>query len=163
MTHDQKIEIARIFGAHSEIFGKSFSEPALRLLVESLSDLHFGDVKHVLMNWVKTEKHFPMPSDIREKLKTSVTSADLGRDIASRILLSVTLDGWTNPDRARARMGEIAWAVVQREGGWDTVCRTMSEECKTTAYAQLRDLSETIAKVKSADLPGEELLKLEKT
>ena len=141
-----KQEIIATYGQLAMIYGKQLSPQALVLMVDSLDDLAPGDVLRVLREWVKRNKSFPMPSDLREAITPVVSDLDDGRDIASRVIKSIARYGWNNPEAAKNYIGEIGWECVSRMGGWVTLCQELSDENRGILVAHIRDLAVTLKK-----------------
>jgi hypothetical protein len=119
---------------------------ALNAFYEAVSDLPHDQVLRVLKDWLKTDKGFPYPSQIREKVQPEITDEDDAQDVASLIIANVGRCGYTNPEKARQRVGELGWAVVERMGGWKHLCEVLTHENEGMFRAQIRDLAETTSK-----------------
>jgi len=141
-----KQKIITTYSQLAMIYGKQLTPEALVLMADSLDDLHPEAVLGVLRDWVKHNKAFPMPSEIRESLSPKTTDLDDGRDIASRVIKSVSRFGWNQPLQAKLYIGEIGWECVSRMGGWVTLCQELSDENKGILVAQIRDLAVTLKK-----------------
>jgi hypothetical protein len=141
-----KQEQVALYGQLAMIYGKQLTPQALVLMVDALNDLPGNAVLEVMRSWVKKQKHFPMPSDIREALSPSTDAADDGRDIASRVIGAVSKFGSYQSTGAREYIGEIGWECVKRFGGWVTICSELTEENKGILNAQIRDLAMTLKK-----------------
>jgi len=146
MTNEQKMHISEVLMARAEISGRVLSKPAIRMMIEDLSDLPFEAVYRVLQGWGKHSSDFPSPAKIRERLAPETSDADDGRDIASRVIGAVSKFGWNQPLQAKLYIGEIGWECVSRIGGWVTFCSELNDENKGIYNAQIRDLSMTLKK-----------------
>jgi hypothetical protein len=141
-----KQQIITTYSQLAMIYGKQLTPEALVLMADSLDDLHPQAVLKILKDWVKGNKAFPMPSEIREKITPQTNDADDGRDIASRAIKAVAKFGWNQPLQAKLYIGEIGWECVSRMGGWTTFCAELNEENKGIYNAQIRDLAITLKK-----------------
>lgn len=141
-----KQEQVALYGQLAMIYGKQLTPQALIMMVDALEDLPARAVLDVMTGWVKKQKHFPMPSDIREALTPSTDIADDGRDIASKVIGAVSKFGSYRSTEAREWIGQIGWECVQRMGGWSTICAELTDENKGIFFAQIRDLSMTLKK-----------------
>ncbi|NDE91614.1 MAG: hypothetical protein EB059_10880 [Alphaproteobacteria bacterium] len=141
-----KQEQVALYGQLAMIYGKQLTPQALVMMVDALDDLPGGAVIQVMKAWVKKQKHFPMPSDIRESLSPTTDAADDGRDIASRVIAAVSKFGSYQAEAAKNHIGEIGWECVQRMGGWKTFCSELTEDTKGIFNAQIRDLAMTLKK-----------------
>lgn len=143
---NSKQEQVALYGQLAMIYGKQLTPQALVMMVDALEDLPAVAVIEVMRGWVKKQKHFPMPSDIREALMPTTDSADEGRDIASMVIKAVSRFGSYQAEQAKNAIGEIGWECVQRMGGWKTFCAELTEDNKGILNAQIRDLAMTLKK-----------------
>ena len=149
MTNEQKQKLAMTLGVMGEYYSRQFSAPALRMMIDDLSDLSFDAVETSINQWRRDPKckGFPMPSDIRARILPNTESPeDVGRIIAAKILERTRLDGYTNADRAKERIGELGWLVVQRMGGWQKLCEDIGPHNENTFHSRLRDLAVSLYK-----------------
>jgi len=130
----------------AEVTGKTFSQAAIIHMVESIDDLEFQSVANALKNWSRTERNFPHPSDIREKVMPELNPEDDAQDVASLILSGIGRYGYTNADRARTYIGELGWVTVARMGGWKHLCESVTIQNENSYRAQIRDLARTITR-----------------
>jgi hypothetical protein len=124
--------------------GREMNEMLLSGYMNAISDLDQGQVLDALKSWLRTNKGFPHPADIREKVMPEINPADDALDVANLIITSVGKYGWTNPDQARAFMGELGWTTVTRMGGWRHLCETLTQDNETTFRAQIKNYAETV-------------------
>lgn len=146
MTQEQKATLAKMFAVRAELSGSSFSQAAIIQMVEDTSDLDFLRVVDELQKWGKTETTFPHPAKLRAKVMPEMNQDDNAVMVANLIMKSISMDGYTNPDRAKQRMGSLAWEVVNKFGGWQTLCETTNSDNMGTVRAQLRGLALTTHK-----------------
>lgn len=146
MTNEQKKIIAAIFTVRAELTGKTFSQNAIRVMIEDLEGLEFDEILFILRDWGKKETSFPYPALIHEKLNPETSSREDGLHVANLIINCVSSCGYTNPEIARFKMGGLAWEVVRLMGGWKHICETTTLENENTLRAQIRDYAETISK-----------------
>lgn len=82
---------------------------------------------------VDTEEVFPTIAHFKRYMKQDFLSdEEKGQQIASLIEVAIGRFGYYRPDEARRFLGEAAWCVVNKSGGWHVVCeidydRIMSE------------------------------------
>jgi hypothetical protein len=144
MSQTQAIKEALI--ALATIAGKELTEIALNAFMKALSDLDQDAVIVALEGWLRTGKGFPYPADIREKISPELTGDDDAQYVSNMIINAVGKDGYTNQERAKGRIGELGWAVVEASGGWKHLCETLNQANETTVKAQLRELCKTVYK-----------------
>ncbi len=98
---------------------------------------------------------FPIPphSIMAEFLPKEASPEHLAKEAAGRILQAVSKFGWPNPNEAQAFIGELGWRVVERFGGWSTVCANLGVSMSTdTFYAQARDLCRSTLELGAAGI-----------
>lgn len=146
MTTTEKAHLCEILPVMAEIAGVSFSTAAIIMMVESMNDLEYSSVIETLTNWQRTEKKFPHPSDIRAKVMPEIDSKDTAIEVANLIITCVSKYGYNNPETARAKMGELAWATVQRMSGWKHLCESLTIDNEGMIRAQIRAMAEVVSK-----------------
>lgn len=146
MTNEQKANLIKMFAVRAELAGKVFSTAALVQMVEDICDLNYTQIEKTVMAWGRTERGFPFPADIRNKLMPVMNHEDDGQEIANLIMKSISQDGYTNSERAKNKIGELGWEVVQRMGGWQHLCEVITNDNESTFRAQIRDFAETVSK-----------------
>lgn len=126
--------------------GREMNEMLLNGYMEAVSDLDQEQVLDTLKSWLRTNKGFPHPADIRAKVMPELNPEDNAQDAANLAIACVSRYGYTNPEKARASMGELAWAVVHRMGGWQHLCETLNNQNEGMFRAQIRNLAEVVSK-----------------
>lgn len=87
---------------------------------------------------------FPAPARLNEYLRPQTSKDARAQEIASRIRESISKFGYTNPEEAKAYIGEIGWTVVKRFGGWQSLCEDAGVSLNVdTLYAQSRELAKS--------------------
>ena len=128
-------------------YNRTLSKPLLNMYLEDLEDLPPAAILEAYRAWRRNAKNtqFPLPAQIRNMIQPEVDDDSLAKDAASRILEAVVKFGWNNPTEAKAYVGDLAWAVVVRFGGWDYVSRNMGTANLNigTFQAQARDIAKT--------------------
>lgn len=126
------------------IAGKELNEFALEAFMDALSDLDGEAVLESLKNWTRTNKGFPYPADIREKVMPEIKPEDDAQDVANLVIAAVGRFGYTNPDRAQEHVGELGWETITRMGGWKHLCETLNHQNENTYRAQIRDYASAV-------------------
>ena len=143
-----KTEYVKIVFALGEYYGKQLTENQLEMYSEDLMNLTPEELVFAIKAYRQNpdNKFFPLPGQLIGIIKPPMTATDEANEVASAILNSIGKDGHTNPERAKDRMGNLAWEVVQRMGGWLHLCETVSPQNEGMFRAQIRGLSETVSK-----------------
>ena len=125
----------------------------LLMYVEDLSDLAEQDVINAYQIYRKNprNKTAPLPSAIREIVRPEIDDETYAISTASLVLEAVSRFGWSDPTKARAHIGEIGWAAVNRFGDWLYVCENLGVKIQPTTFqAQIRDIVKSQVKVLKA-------------
>lgn len=146
MTPEEQIQIAELFTMSAEIAGLKLSPMAIDMQVRNVEDLPFDEVVKAILDFGKTQVGFPHPAKIREKIQPEISDGDVGEQVANLVLKCISKHGYTNPERARSEMGEIAWITVDGMGGWQNICQTTFNDQINTLRAQIRNYANVVAK-----------------
>lgn len=93
----------------------------------------------------KKNTKFPAPFQLFPYLDNSLSPDAMANETAARIRKAVSDIGWSQPEQARAYIGELGWAVVMRAGGWMYLCENLGVNMNTlTFYAQSRDSAKAL-------------------
>lgn len=82
----------------------------------------------------------PVPVDIIPMLTDYVSPEAEANEMAADIFAAIKL-GYNHADIAEAKLGPIAWGIVQRLGGWAQLCRESKTDEARAFHAQVRDLA----------------------
>lgn len=145
MTPDEMRELKAALVITAELCGRELSDLAIRTMAGDLAHLD-GTACLQALQRLRRKGRFPTVEDIENLVDPSVSSLDDAREAASLIVEAVSRHGYTNPGAARAAMGELAWQVVRRFGGWAHICETLNSRNQPTLLAQFRDIAETLGR-----------------
>lgn len=101
---------------------------------------------------------FPRPvSKLVALIKEPIDDDSTAREVAARIVAAIPKFGWCNQEAAKNFVGEIGWAVIEKQGGWPYLCEHYGVDIQMSAFqAQVRDLAKSqihLAKRGLADTP----------
>jgi hypothetical protein len=119
----------------------------IRMYADDLMDLDLDDISTAFKIYRMDPENVrpPLPSQLKALLLPSDDAQ--ARDAVSRIneaLIRFSGDYDYHIEKARAYIGELGWAVVQRNGGWSRMVRMNHEELGPTAQAQWRELAKAL-------------------
>jgi hypothetical protein len=136
-------QLKALIVATSSYYGHQIPDQVLLLYVEDLADLPFPAVAQAIRDVRRDPRttRFPLPAVIRARIQPAPTDEGEAQEAVSRLIDSVARFGWTNGAAAKAHMGELAWLVVQREGGWQNVCANLNQDNLGMTRAQWRQLA----------------------
>lgn len=147
MNSEERKSVQRMYVVLSEVYNRSLSEAAISFLADSLMDLDGQKVITAMKSCISNPetKGFPMPGQIRAMVSPQVSNEQLAVEASNKIVEAMSKFGYTQPEKARAFMGEIAWEVVQREGGWQSLCERTTNDELPILKAQWRSLAAVVS------------------
>jgi hypothetical protein len=143
---DRRAEISQIVIGLAEYYDKQLSVSQLAMYVEDLIDLSPKDLVDAVCRYRRDSKNerFPLPSKLRAALPQGGGDPESeAASIASRIAGAVSRIGPYQVPLAKSYIGELGWAVVKSEGGWEEVCQSYTYENQGTLKAQWRNLAKS--------------------
>jgi hypothetical protein len=143
MNQQERIMVGEKWLAVAQMFSRELNQVALKMLLDSVSDLDCNKVCESLDKWVRTSKlgRHPYPAEIREMVNPTLDSDSKGKLAASRVVEAVSRFGYSNQDDARKFIGELGWDAVRRFGGWQYVCENLGATIQLSTFqAQVRDI-----------------------
>lgn len=129
----------------AEYYQKSLTENQLCMYAEDLSRFEAEEIKLAMYEYRNDPKNrfFPIPAQLIEILEPEVDSSLDAVEVSGRIWQAIGNCGWPNPQGARSLVGEIGWYVVERMGGWKSLCDTATESEGGILRAQIRELAKS--------------------
>ena len=160
-----KAKIAQKLYGLASYYKETLTENQVKMYVEDILSSGIGEEKlaQAILLYRQDGKNtfFPLPA----KLITLVTpeessDLDIGREATGRIIQAVSKFGFYRLQDAKEFIGSLGWKVVERQGGWGSLCTNLNSENKGTLQAQMRDSAVSILKLsrngtldKPIDLP----------
>lgn len=110
------------------------------------------DVLRGLMEIVKSEGFSKIPT-VKQILEASgikhVSDRDEAEEICGQIIFSISKFGSYQAVKAKEYLGEVAWMVVVRYGGWESLCSSKLEE-KDFMRSSLRSICQSVRALQAA-------------
>lgn len=143
-----KANIARIVIGLAEYYDKTLNANQLEMYVEDLSVLTEDQLSSAVKLYSTNPENvfFPLPSKLLAIIKPPMNEKDEAQEVSNLIMSCVLKCGYTNPETAKQKMGDLAWQVVQQFGGWKHLCETCTNENEGMLRAQIRGLAESVSK-----------------
>lgn len=147
MTTEESKIIKSLIITTNLYYGKKLDDTVVLMQVQDLQDLPVDDIVEAFTKYrIDPANRFaPLPANIRALIAPEVSDEQVGVEAASRIIEAMARVGWVDPQGARAFMGEIAWEVVVREGGWTALCERTKNDDLPILKAQWRELAKVVA------------------
>lgn len=158
MTQDETRELKRMVIAASNYYERQLSDDAVRMYVLDMQDLDFNEVVIAMTSYRKNAMNIRMflPAHIRDLITPKINSIDLARETAVRIREAIRNFGWPGEKEAQLFLGNSAWRVVRRFGGWGHLCENLGTKIQEGQFmAQVRDAVESNIKLERAGINTE--------
>lgn len=139
-------KIKLIIVALAEFFQTELTDNQVEMYSKALVDIPMDQLEsatNLVMKCGSFTK-FPLPGQIRELIKPKPEEEAV--EISARIATALSKFGYTNPERAKEFIGSTGWNVVELNGGWQTMCQTVSADELPILKAQWRELAKTFIK-----------------
>lgn len=138
------MDVCGLLGALARITGKDADAMLLQFYVEELSDIPEERLIPALRTIMRGAKRWPTVDEIRQVAGESARDPNgVAREIADKIVEGIRKYGYmAGPSRLpalQAFLGELAWALVQKLGGWNMLCETVRDDQLPTLKAQWRE------------------------
>jgi hypothetical protein len=142
MTEQEKQQLKVSYVKTALYYGQQIADVALQVYIEDLEDLPYLDVETALVEFRRDPrmKGYPLPAQIRAKLRPKMDPSQESELIASEILEAI---GRVGPYRIPL-LSPVARDLVRREGGWQHVCEMVTDESIPMFRAQWRRLAESL-------------------
>jgi len=146
---DPKLRFLEMLNTVAALANVSLTKTLVAVYVEELEPVGLDRAAAALRRYAtKTTPRTGLPTieQIKADLGAGEPSDDAqARDAVSRIVESICRLGYNWPIQAQQAVGELAWEIVRRSGGWETVCEdyTYARE-KTVMLAQWRELAKSL-------------------
>lgn len=139
-------DLARMIKATASYYGKRLEPDVLTMMCDDLSDLPLTACVDAYAKYRRdsSNRFFPLPAQIRDIISPATSPDDEAREAAGRIIQAIAKFGWCNESRAKLFVGSLGWEVVQRFGGWPSVCELQNKNVGTF-QAQARDLAKSVS------------------
>lgn len=142
MSPNELIELKKGIVYMAAYYGRDLKDGVVQMMASDLEDLPYKEVAAAYQAYRRNPKNktMPMPAEIRGMIQPIVNHDAKARDVASRIPHAITRFGHSNPEEARAYIGEVGWDIVQSSGGWSYLCQNHGVNIDPGQFmAQTRD------------------------
>lgn len=145
-------DVIRAVAVMAELHQRQMSPEAAAMYCADLAPYAPGAVLEALSRCRREVRGFPAIVDVLERITGTrpPDEMDAARAVSSRIIEAISKIGYVNPGKARDFLGDLAWTVVQRMGGWANLCEIVTAENLTTWQAQLRDNALSVSRQAAA-------------
>ena len=142
MNLDEFSAIVTKYASIQPRFAPQFeSPPVLEFWFREFGHLDSASFNDTMDCCVRTMDRFPSVRDVTEYLGKEPDEFQ-AREAASLISYAVSRFGSTRDlDRVRNHVGELAWWVIERAGGWYSICEKHRPDNAMQLEAQWRELA----------------------
>jgi hypothetical protein len=140
--------------ALAEICGTNLSEYLVELYDRTLESDYVGACRAIdqIIVTRKATERFPSVADIKLVMNPQVDPKHEANEAAGRIVQAVNKFGHPSGADAKDFIGELGWLVVQRHGGWSSLCLMLNADNITFFKAQFRDMALSLSARAAAGL-----------
>lgn len=136
-------------------YGLEPTLPQVEIWASVLDDVPYEQLQAACREILKDPafNRMPLPAQIRARalgIKSPEELKDDARDIGGRIWEAIGDFGQWRAEEAQKTLEGIAWQVIQRMGGWRSVCQVSNSD-RTSFVAQCRDLAESCLRTRARD------------
>lgn len=142
MNQAEKMRLLETLAILANVCGRNMSDQALIFYFNALKDLDCDKCCGAATKLAESGR-FPSVEEIKKKVIPEINEKDDAREIASLIITSISKFGSYRQLDAKEWVGDLAWRVVERSGGWQMLCESVTGENIGIFTAQLRDLAES--------------------
>lgn len=118
-----------------------------------LSDLTPEELARACRKAVAKCDKFPSIARLKAYARPKPCPEANSRLVPELIWRAIESCGTPNAVRARSQMGELAWKVVEKAGGWDHICSSATYDAMTILKAQWRGLADAVQAHIEAGVP----------
>lgn len=151
----------------ANFYGYVLTDVQVELHAKVLEGTNIEDLKYAVAEIMADPniKFYPLPAVILSKANPKSDPKMAATDLAKKIISALVKRGYTWTDTyhydghasfqaaVTFELGEIAWGVIQRRGGWQRVHDEFYEGSESTFTAQLRDHIQGIEQVSKRRFP----------
>lgn len=150
ITMAKPSEVMALIVAHAAYYERTLSDEVVEMYVNDLCEFSLEQLKSAYATYRNDPKNFrnPIPAQIKAIINPKTDSRKAAADLAQRLCSFARKKDYTwamhNSFRKEflLELGEIAWNVVQKRGGWNAFCDEFWNSDNTAFSAQLRDVIE---------------------
>lgn len=145
-------QIKKLILENAMFYDTQMNEMKLKMHAEVLSEVPISQIEKAYDHFRKLpgQKTLPMPADIKAFTDKKIDPKHEANEAASRIIEAIGKFGYINPVEAYDFIGSLAKRVVERHGGWVSVCQMINHENMSFYKAQFRDLA--MAQIARSDM-----------
>jgi hypothetical protein len=134
----------------------TLDETVVAIYDRALAPLGYKNVAEALDEIISERNSrdpFPSIKEIKAKILPELDLEAEAALIASTIVGAVSKFGPYRLKEARHILGEVAWAIVETEGGWENICLSLTNDNLGILKAQWRNLAKTFLNRRSVGAP----------
>lgn len=146
----QKIKV--FLAKLADAYGYAITPARAAIYAEMLAEHGEIDFDATLKTLLATQDRFPSVSAILDAANSYEVEAS---GASNRIFEAVGRFGYPNALEAAEWLGPFCWLIVQKLGGWRSVCEQCNVKNRGVWIAQARDLAATVKMQEVAEASGD--------
>jgi hypothetical protein len=156
-TEKTQIDFVRAMRSVAKLTGAEIDEFMFELYSEGLRSIGWTKAIDGLKRHCLTSRRFPTVEDViklscPESLPPSVESE--ATEIVALIFAAISKHGWPNPAQAKEMIGPVGWKLVERQGGWSSICDVQNNQIGTFRAQWKQEVESILTYEPSLRLPA---------
>jgi hypothetical protein len=125
----------------SNYYNQNLTINQLNAYSDDVKGIHPKLLKHAFELYRRdpANQFMPRPNQILKYINKESSPESAANEVVGRINYAISRFGYPSPEKAKEYIGELGWLLVERDGGWEEVCRNSDLKTKGIRDAQLRD------------------------
>lgn len=131
----------------AEMCSKTLSADLIAVYDQNLAGLGYAKLCAALDELMLSRRDrdgFPAIRTIRETAQPAVSPEHEAIEASNRIVEAISKIGYARETEAEEFIGPLGWMIVQREGGWVSLCERVQMDELPTLKAQWRELAKAL-------------------
>lgn len=146
MSDTHLAQIKTLLLALAEYYQAPLTANQLVMYASDLAQFSIQSIAQVIQRYRADPKNnrFPIPAQLIRLLHPTITDDAQAVEVANRIWGAIAQFGWPNPSAAEKHIGPLGWIIVERLGGWRSVCDESGTGTAGVFRAQLRESAKSV-------------------
>lgn len=157
-------EFFQLFAALSSMCGAQMDHFTLKLYDQELSRMGYDRAAQAVRKIIVSRRgRDPLPSirEIEDVANPEVSIESKAVLESSKIMEAITRIGPYESAEAKKHMGDIAWKIVQLEGGWENLCEIVNRDNAAVYKAQWRKMAVALLESETVKENTEQVMQLD--
>lgn len=153
-------EITKFWFNVATYYDRSLNDAVLKMYVYDCKNIPLDHLRKAFEVYRSSPKaaFFPLPAVLKNIIAPPLDEFSEANEVPSKVFDAIKMFGYTQGQKAKEHVGELAWEVVKGFGGWNHLCSSHNIGNEGTIRAQMRDMAKSkmirTAQGRANQLPG---------